>query len=97
VRLAHDIPLDTIGKVYLNKINSHAMGSSNKNPRILLIGLMVKYMLNFSDDDTMQMDSEDLYILILPRLREFQFESAFRFLLVRGVMKVYGNGAAERN
>jgi IS5 family transposase len=55
VRLAHEIPWDGIVNIYLSQLNNHQTGASNINPRIVLGALMVKHMLNISDEDTMQM------------------------------------------
>ena len=62
VRMAHVIPWDSIVNVYLHQLNNHATGASNINPRIVLGSLMVKHMLNISDEETIQMIKENLYI-----------------------------------
>ena len=46
VRLAHEIPWDSIVNVYLNQMNNHKTGASNINPRIVLGSLMVKHIMN---------------------------------------------------
>jgi len=48
--------------VYLNQMNNHKTGASNINPRIVQGSLMVKHMMNISDEETIQMISENLYI-----------------------------------
>jgi hypothetical protein len=55
VRLANEIPWDSIVNVYLNQLNNHATGASNINPRVILGALMLKHMQNISDDETIQM------------------------------------------
>ncbi len=48
--------------VYLNQLNNHATGASNINPRVILVALMVKHMQNISDEETIQMIRENVYI-----------------------------------
>ncbi len=62
VRLAHEIPWDGIVNVYLNQLNNHQTGASNINPRVVLGALMVKHMMNISDENTIQIIRENLYI-----------------------------------
>ena len=62
VRLANEIPWDSIVNVYLNQLNNHATGASNINPRVILGALMVKHMQNISDEETIQMIRENVYI-----------------------------------
>ncbi len=62
VRLANEIPWDSIVNVYLNQLNNHATGASNINPRVILGALMVKHMQNISDEETIQMIRENIYV-----------------------------------
>jgi IS5 family transposase len=62
VRLSHEIPWDSIVNVYLNQLNNHSTGASNINPRVILGALMVKHLQNISDEETIQMIRENIYI-----------------------------------
>ena len=77
VRLAHEIPWDSIVNVYLNQMNNHKTGASNINPRIVLGSLMVKHMMNISDEETIQMISENLYIQYFLGFDSFTSEAPF--------------------
>jgi hypothetical protein len=64
-------------KVYLNQMNNHKTGASNINPRIVLGSLMVKHMMNISDEETIQMISENLYIQYFLGFDSFTSEAPF--------------------
>jgi IS5 family transposase len=48
--------------VYLNQKDNLATGASNINPLIVLSALIVKHMLNISDEESIQMVTKNLYI-----------------------------------
>jgi hypothetical protein len=60
--MAHDIPWDGIVNIYLNQLNNHKTGASYINPRVVLGAIVVKNMMNLSDEETIQMIRENLYI-----------------------------------
>ena len=90
VRLAHEIPWDSIVNVYLHQLNNHAKGASNINPRIVLGSLMVKHMLDMSDEDTIQMIKENLYIQYFLGFESFTSEAPFDSSLFVEIRKRMG-------
>lgn len=54
-----------------------ATGASNINPRIVLGVFMMKQMLNISDEETMQMVTEDLYIQYFLGYESFTAKTPF--------------------
>ena len=90
IRLAHEIPWDSIVNGYLNQMNSHKTGASNINPRIVLGSLMVKHMLNISDEETIQMISENLYIQYFLGFDSFTSEAPFDSSLFVEIRKRMG-------
>jgi IS5 family transposase len=75
--LAHEIPLDSIVNVYLNQLNNHATGASNINPRVILGVLMVNHLQNISDEETIQMIRESIYIHYFTGLDSFTSKAPF--------------------
>ena len=90
IRLANEIPWDSIVNVYLNQLNNHATGASNINPRIVLGALMVKHMLNISDEDTIQMIKENLYIQYFLGFDSFTSKAPFDSSLFVEIRKRLG-------
>jgi IS5 family transposase len=62
VRITHDNPWDGIVNIYLNQLNNQKTGALNINPRVVIGAMMVKHMLNLSDEETIQIIRENLYI-----------------------------------
>ena len=96
VRLAHEIPWDSIVNVYLNQMNNHKTGASNINPRIVLGSLMVKHMMNISDEETIQMISENLYIQYFLGFDSFTSEAPFDSSLFVEIRKRMGIEELDR-
>jgi len=90
VRLAHEIPWDSIVNVYLKQLNNHSTGASNINPRIVLGALMVKHMLNISDEDTIQTIKENLYIQYFLGFDSFTSKAPFDSSLFVEIRKRLG-------
>jgi transposase, IS5 family len=90
VRLAHDIPWDSLVNVYLNQLNNHTTGASNVNPRVVLGSLMVKHMMNLSDEETIQMIQENLYIQYFLGFEGFTNEAPFDASLFVEIRKRLG-------
>jgi IS5 family transposase len=90
VRLAHVIPWDSIVNVYLNQLNKHATGASNINPRVILGALMVKHMQNISDEETIQMIRENVYIQYFLGFDSFTSKAPFDSSLFVEIRKRMG-------
>jgi len=90
VRKAHDIPWDCILNIYLNQLNSHKTGASNINPRVVLGAMMVKHMLNLSDEETVQMIRENLYIQYFLGFDSFTAQAPFDSSLFVEIRKRMG-------
>jgi hypothetical protein len=91
VRLAHEIPWDGIVNIYLSQLNNHQTGASNINPRIVLGALMVKHIMNISDEDTMQMIRENLYIQYFLGFDSFTSKAPFDSSLFVEIRKRIGS------
>jgi len=96
VRLAHEIPWDGIVNIYLSQLNNHQTGASNINPRIVLGALMVKHMLNISDEDTMQLIRENLYIQYFLGFDSFTSKAPFDSSLFVEIRKRMGADELNR-
>jgi IS5 family transposase len=90
VRKAHEIPWDGIVNIYLNQLNNHKTCVSNINPRVLLGAMMVKHILNLSDEDTIQMTREDLYIQYFLGFDRFTSHTPFDSSLFVEILKRMG-------
>ena len=90
VRLAHEVPWDSIVNVYLNQLNNHATGASNINPRVILGALMVKHIQNISDEETIQMIRENVYIQYFLGFDSFISKSPFDSSLFVEIRKRMG-------
>ena len=96
VRRASDIPLVSIVYVYLNQMNNHAALASNINLRIVLGALIVKHMLNISDEETIQMVTENLSIQYFLGYESFTSKSPFDSSC-SWRYEAYGHGASEQD
>jgi IS5 family transposase len=90
VRLAIEIPWDSIVNVYLSKLNNHATGASNINPRVILGALMVKHMQNISDEETIQLIRENVYIQYFLGFDSFTSKAPFDSSLFVEIRKRVG-------
>ena len=62
VVLAHLIPWDEICNIYLKQVGVSDTGRPPLNPRIVLGSLIIKHMCNFSDEETVEHISENVYM-----------------------------------
>jgi hypothetical protein len=62
VVLSHLIPWDELCNKYLNQTGLRGAGRKPVNPRIVLGSLIIKYMLNLDDRETVDQISENIYM-----------------------------------
>ncbi|MBU1680918.1 MAG: transposase [Bacteroidetes bacterium] len=61
IQLGFHLPWDTLVKIYQSKF-SKKHGSPATNPRWIIGSLIIKHILNLSDEETLQIISENPYM-----------------------------------
>jgi hypothetical protein len=90
VQLDSSIPWDEIVGVYERQLNNAKTGASNINPRVVIGALMVKYLLNTSDRDTIIAIQENIYIQHFLGFDTMIFEAPFYASLFVEIRKPMG-------
>jgi IS5 family transposase len=88
--LSHEIRWDSIENVYLNQLNNQSTGASNINPRVILGALVVKHLQNISDEETIQMIRENVYIQYFLGFDSFTSKAPFDSSLFEVIRKLMG-------
>ena len=89
VQLANHFPWDRCVKIYTRHFSN--TGRSSLNPRIVIGSLIIKHKLNLSDDETVQLISENPYMQFFLGLDEFYAEPLFSSSLFVEWRKKLGN------
>ena len=82
--------------LYLNQLNNHRTGAANINPRVVLGAMMVKHTLNISDEDTIQMIRENIYIQYFLGFDSFSSKAPFYSSLFVEIRKRMGMAELNR-
>jgi hypothetical protein len=82
--------------IYLNQLNNHKTGASNINPRVVLDAMVVKHMMNLSDEETIQMISENIYIQYFLGFDSFTAQAPFDSSLFVEIRKLAGMAELNR-
>ncbi len=88
--MSHEIRWDSIENVYLNQLNNQSTGASNINPRVILGALVVKHLQNISDEETIQMIRENVYIQYFLGFDSFTSKAPFDSSLFEVIRKLMG-------
>jgi len=96
VLLADALPWDELVNIYLRKLSNHKTGASNINPRVILGALMVKHLLNLSDEDTILTICENIYIQYFLGYDSFSTDAPFSPTLFVEVRKRLGVEEIEK-
>ncbi|MBY5959857.1 IS5 family transposase [Membranicola marinus] len=89
VQLANHFPWDRCVKIYTRHFSN--TGRSTINPRIVIGSLIIKHKLNLSDEETVQLISENPYMQFFLGLDEFYAEPLFAPSLFVEWRKKLGN------
>lgn len=76
VKLAVLIPWDTLVSIYHNKLD-RTMGRKSVDARVVIGALIIKHKLNFTDEETLQIISENPYMQFFLGLDVFHPDSLF--------------------
>ena len=76
VKLAALIPWDTLASIYHNKLD-RTMGRKSVDARVVIGTLIIKHKLNFTDEETLQIISENPYMQFFLGLDVFHPDSLF--------------------
>jgi hypothetical protein len=77
VLLAHLIPWDEISGIYYKAVGISRTGRPGLNPRIVLGSLMIKYLCNLDDRETVDQISENIYMQYFLGYSSFTSEKPF--------------------
>ena len=76
--LAHQIPWDDLCSIYLQQAGGRSdTGRTPLSPRIILGALIIKYICNFDDRETVDMISENIYMQYFLGYHSFVNEKPF--------------------
>ncbi len=76
VKMANDVPWDIFAKHYISLMDVDR-GRPGINPRIILGALIIKYKENLSDQGTIEMIQENIYMQFFVGLDGFQTKPIF--------------------
>lgn len=89
VDLASIVPWDTFANLYISLMNSDH-GRPGISPRIILGALIIKHKENLSDEKTIQMIQENIYMQFFVGLKAFQVDKIFDSSLFVTIRKRIG-------
>jgi hypothetical protein len=90
VVLSHLIPWDEICGIYRRKVPVSPTGRPGINPRIVLGALIIKYICNLDDRETVDQISENVYMQYFPGYSSFTGDKPFDASLFVDVHKQLG-------
>ena len=90
IRLADSLPWDRIEREYNKRLRNQHGGAGNKPARMVVGALIVKHMMNLSDEDTILMIEENPYMQYLVGLTIYQTAPIFTPELLTVVRKRLG-------
>ncbi len=90
VKLANQIPWDSIVNVYSQALCNQTTGASNINPRVVLGCIMIKHMCNLSDEETILQLQENMYMQYFIGYSSFSNEAPFDPSLFVEIRKRFG-------
>lgn len=90
VRMADAMPWPEIEKAYNKRLRNQHGGAGNKPARMVVGALIVKHMMNLSDEETILMIQENPYMQYLAGLTEYQTTPVFTPELLTVVRKRLG-------
>ncbi len=76
-KLAEAMPWDEIERVYNKSLHNRHCGGGNKPARMIVGALIIKHKMNLSDEETLQIISENPYMQYFVGLEEFTSKPVF--------------------
>lgn len=89
VRLAHMIPWDKLARCYYQNMDAD-QGTPAKDARLILGAVIIKHKENFTDEDTIEMIKENVYMQYFVGLSSFTSEKIFEPSLFVAIRKRLG-------
>lgn len=89
VKMSYDVPWDIFSAYYASLMNTKR-GRPGKNPRLILGALIIKHKENLSDQGTIDMIQENIYMQYFVGLAAFQTEPIFDSSLFVTIRKRLG-------
>lgn len=77
IRLAKKLPWASIEKIYNKSLSNQTKGASNKPARMVIGAMIIKHMLNLSDEETIKLIQENPYMQYFVGLEAFKTEQIF--------------------
>lgn len=90
VRLAHQIPWDSIVSVYDKQMNNAITGASHVNGRVVIGSLVIKHICKLSDEETLLQIQENMYMQYFIGYSGFSNEAPFDSSLFVEIRKRLG-------
>lgn len=77
VKLSQAIPWDKMTNIYLHKVSKSKYGASKINPRMVLGALIIKHYMDYTDRETIESITENVYMQYFVGLSSFSSEPIF--------------------
>lgn len=90
IQLGFHLPWDSLVKIYISKF-SDKHGTPSTNPRWIIGGLIIKHVLNLSDEETLQIISENPYMQFFLDCNSFNPKYLFSPTIFVDIRKRLGN------
>ena len=90
VKLAHQIPWDSIVNVYTNELSNQTTGASHINARVVLGCIIIKHMCTLSDEETLLQLQENMYMQYFIGYSSFSNQAPFDSSLFVEIRKRFG-------
>ncbi len=95
VKMSQDVPWDVFAQHYISLMNTQR-GRPGKNPRMVLGALIIKHMEGLSDQGTIDMIQENIYMQFFIGLEGFQTDPIFDSSLFVTIRKRIGKDSFEK-
>jgi hypothetical protein len=77
VKLAHQIPWDTLVNVYSQQLNNKMTGAHGINPRVVIGSIIIKHLCDLSDREVLLQIQENMYMQYFIGYSSFSDEAPF--------------------
>ena len=95
IQLGAHLPWDNLVKIFSLKFNAN-LGAKSINPRIIIGSFIIKHKLNLSDEETLEIISENPYMQFFLGLRDFFSEQLFSATLFVEMRKKLGKDTFDK-
>lgn len=95
IQLGAHLPWDNLVKIFSLKFNAN-LGAKSINPRIIIGSFIIKHKLNLSDEETLEIISENPYMQFFLGLRDFFSEQLFSPTLFVEMRKKLGKDTFDK-